>query len=115
MRNLFTFHCSALARVHLDTVWGHQLNRQPLDLYGLVTLTKVDCIGKAMERKAEQVKFTGGLATPGINVCQAFRCLPPIGAGKDPTPGYSFLLLGYLFPLRGPFNKQTNNTYFIIL
>ncbi len=26
------------------------------------------CIGKAMERRAEQVKFTGRLATPGSNV-----------------------------------------------
>ncbi len=60
--------CPALFRVHLDTVWGHQLNRQPLDLYRLVRLTKVDLIGKAMEGRAEQVKFTGGLATPGISV-----------------------------------------------
>ncbi len=60
--------CPTLARVCLDTVQGHQLNRQPLDLYGPVRLTKVDLTGKAMERKAEQAKFTGGLATPGINV-----------------------------------------------
>ncbi len=58
--------CPALARVHLDTIQGHQLIRQPLDLYRLVRLTKVDLIGKAMERRAEQVKFTGGLATPGL-------------------------------------------------
>ncbi len=60
--------CPALARVHLDIIGGHQLNRQPLDLYRLVRLMKVDLIGKAMERRAEQFKFTGGLATPGINV-----------------------------------------------
>ncbi len=29
---------------------------------------KVDLIAKAMERRAEQVKFNGGLATPGMNV-----------------------------------------------
>ncbi len=60
--------CPALARVRLDTIQGHQLNRQSLDLYGLPRLTKVDHIGKAMERRAEQVKFTGGLITPGLNV-----------------------------------------------
>ncbi len=47
--------CTALARVCLDIVQGHQLNRQPLDLYGLVRLMKVDCIVKAMERRAEQL------------------------------------------------------------
>ncbi len=60
--------CPALARVCLDTVQGHQHNRQPLELYGLVRLMKVDLIGKAMERRAEQVKFTGELTTPDINV-----------------------------------------------
>ncbi len=58
----------ALTRVHLDTIQGHQRNRLPLDLHGLVRLTKVDLIGKAMERRAEQVKFIGGLTTLGINV-----------------------------------------------
>ncbi len=29
---------------------------------------KVDHIGKAMERRAEQFKFTDGLTTPGINI-----------------------------------------------
>ncbi len=56
-------HCPGL-----DTVQGHQLNRQPLDLYGLVRLTKVDLTGKAMERRAEQVKFNGGLTMSGISV-----------------------------------------------
>ncbi len=59
--------CSAL-RVHLDLVQGYQLNRQPLDLYGLVRFMKADRIDKAMERRTEQVKFTGGLATPGHDV-----------------------------------------------
>ncbi len=48
--------CPALARVHLDAVWGHQLNRKPLDLHGLIRFMKMDCIGKAMEQRAEQVK-----------------------------------------------------------
>ncbi len=59
---------SEFARVCLDTVQGHQLNRQSLDLYGLVRLMEVDHTGKAMEMRTEQVKFTGGLAMPGINV-----------------------------------------------
>ncbi len=92
--------CPALARVCLDTVQGHQLYRP-------VMLMKVDHIGRAVERRAEQVKFTGGLATPGINVLQ---CLPPTGAGKDPTYNYFFLLLGYSFPLRYRFNKQRQAT-----
>ncbi len=49
------YECPTLTRVHMDTVWGHQLDRQPLDLYRLVRLTKVDCIDKTMERRAEQV------------------------------------------------------------
>ncbi len=69
VRSLFTLcECPALTRVRLDTVQGHQLDREPLDFYRLVRLMKVDCIGKAKEKRAEQVKFTGGLTTPGINV-----------------------------------------------
>ncbi len=52
--------CSTLARVLLDLVQGHQLHRQPLDLYGLIRFRKADHIDKAMERRVEQVKFTGG-------------------------------------------------------
>ncbi len=48
--------CPALARVRLDTVRGHQFNRKPLDLRGLVRFMKMDRIGKAMEQRAEQVK-----------------------------------------------------------
>ena len=48
--------CPALARVRLDAVRGHQLNRKLLDLHGLVRFMKMDCIGKAMEQRAEQVK-----------------------------------------------------------
>ncbi len=46
-----------------------------------------------------------GLATPGVNVHLALGCLPPTGAGKDPTRVNSFLFLGYSFPSRD--NKQT--------
>ncbi len=51
-----TCECPALAKVRLDTVRGHQLNRRPLDLHGLVRFMKMDCIGKVMEQRAEQVK-----------------------------------------------------------
>ncbi len=71
----------ALTRVRLDNVQGHQLNRQPLELYGLVRLMKVDHIGKAMERGAEQVKLTGGLNHRLSSYTQTSSLAePPIGS-----------------------------------
>ncbi len=71
---------------------------------------KVDRIGKAMERKTEQVKFTGGITTPGINVHKALRCLPPTGAGKDPTWVTPFSCWDTHSPRETPLtNNQTDN------
>ena len=45
--------CPALAMERLGSVRGLWLSRNPPDLYGLVRFTKVNCIGKALERRAE--------------------------------------------------------------
>ncbi len=45
--------CEALTTEHLGSVWGLWLSRNPPDLYSLVRLTKVNHIGKALERRAE--------------------------------------------------------------
>ncbi len=45
--------CPALAMECLGSVRGLWLSRNPPDLYGLVRLTKVNRIGKALERRAE--------------------------------------------------------------
>ena len=45
--------CPALATERLGSVRGLRLSRNPPDLYGLVRFTKVNCIGKALERRAE--------------------------------------------------------------
>ncbi len=45
--------CPALAMEHLSSIQGLWLRRNPPDLYSLVRLMKVNCIGKALERRAE--------------------------------------------------------------
>ncbi len=51
---------------------------------------KVDLIVKAMERKAEPIKFTGGLNMSGISV------------QKRPNPGLLLSLVGISIPLERP-------------
>ncbi len=45
--------CPSLAMERLLSVQGLRLSRNPLDLYGLVRLMKVNRIGKALEKRAE--------------------------------------------------------------
>ncbi len=48
-----TCECPTLAMECLSSIWGLQLSRNPPDLCGLIRLTKVNHIGKALERRAE--------------------------------------------------------------
>ncbi len=60
--------CLALAMERLGSVRGLQPSRQPPDLFGHVRLKLVSPIVKALERRASEVKHTGGLAPPGTMV-----------------------------------------------